>query len=302
MNNMIVNDEHTLSTLHELKVVFPIIELLLKESINEEELYNDKYKINFNTENLLLPDEEIVKKIKILLNAINLVGKPGNKIINIIVFKILSDNFNFVQRQSKFKITVLKKIDEYKLLNNDVISKLKEITYNEDFLNIVKKKINSSNIDSNTSKVNNINTDDIIKENIIDKLFNDNFEQFNIEINEEDKNIICTNHCLLNNLDNNKVLNFKLIHNYNINMFYKAINFVINQKDLKKEEIILTLFEIFLNNIELVNQNKTLKKNTLNFIFELVTKNFSDYDKYKKYTFDRNPLITINSLLKFYLE
>jgi hypothetical protein len=77
---------------------------------------------------------------------------------------------------------------------------------------------------------------------------------------------------------------------------------VINQEILEKEKIILTLFEIFINNIELVSNNKILKNNVLNFISELVSDNFSDYNKYKKYTFDRNPLVTLNSLINFYLK
>jgi hypothetical protein len=64
----------------------------------------------------------------------------------------------------------------------------------------------------------------------------------------------------------------------------------------------LALYEIFINNIKLVLSNIELKNLITNQIKLNLTFKLSNFEKYKKYNNNINPLITISRLLQFYFD
>jgi hypothetical protein len=260
---------------------YPILSLF--DKCNDDYVYNEiknnNFTIDFNNK-ITFEDLDLMIKIKNLISAMD--NLSGNKIkktvLSIIIIKTIIDNNNFLMKNEKFRITVFNKLIEFKEDEYETFEKIKEIT-------------------------NNINPIDICLE-LYNKIIKSNYslEKYIIKSYDIllDLNEISNTHSIL--LDNNdSKFNFKVTNEYDIEKFNHVIYTLI--KTSKNSEItMLALYEIFINNIKLVLSNIELKNLITNQIKLNLTFKLSNFEKYKKYNNNINPLITISRLLQFYFD
>jgi hypothetical protein len=245
------------------------------------EIKNNNFTINFNNK-IKFEDTNLINKIKSLLSAMNdLCGNKTKKmVITIIIMKTVIDNTSFLLKNEKFRQTVYKKLIEFKENEYESFEKIQQITNNINPIDICFESFN---------KINCIKSNYSLEQYIIKSY--DNL----LDINE-----ITNTHSILLDANNIK-FNFKVTNEYDTEKFNHIIYTLV--KASKNSVItILGLYEIFINNINLVLSNIKLK--------DLITKelkinlsfNLSDFEEYKKYNNNINPLITISRLLQFYFE
>lgn len=237
----------------------------------------ENHLVDFNNCDLKLENSEIVKIIKHLLESTNNArGKIRKIIFSIIIFHIIFSNIDFLKKHIKFKDVVYNKVIEFKNNDYEIFEKYKIITNNENFVDICERFFNILN--------------DKPKNMFVEKTFDEL-----IVIDEITK----SHSILLENYESK--FNFKVTNEYDSEKFYKII-YTLSKLNKDPTIILLTMYEIFINNIKIVLENNDLKEKIKKQIKEDVTYNLKIFEKYKSYNNNINPIITISRLLAFYLE
>lgn len=264
-----------------LQSEYPIIELNKYHQDHIE--YNiSNYSIDFNNYNMILTNNEFVKYLNYLLKCVfNEKKKIMKAIYSIIIFHIVFSNKIFLKTNEKFKLTVYNKLLEFKNDDLDELVKLKVLTNDQNVVDIC------LNIYNKMENKNNLNWS-------INQFVEKTFENL-IDINE-----IIKNHPILLENEDSK-FNFKVKNNYDIDRFNHYI-YTLSKSNKNQQIILLTIYEIFINNINLVLKNTELKIKIKLDLKNILIYDLQKFDKYKIYNNNVNPLITISRLINFYFE
>lgn len=261
---------------------------LCDNKYNEDSILNNikdiKYSINFNSHIILLEKNQILSLIKHLLEKTkNSIGKLKKMINTLLIFKILFDNPFFAKENNSFKNTVEIKLKEFRKSDVD----------NFNLLSPVNNNINP--LETMTQLFSIHFSDKLLLEML--------FEKFETVY---DLDYLCNNHLILSLHPESKIinvdikLNFKVINNLDKITFNK-VNYSISCL-INNEVCILAIYENFINNINYLQNNNKLKESAKNNLKHLINNYLSNFNKYKKYSNDTNPLIILNNLFTYLLN
>lgn len=266
---------------------YPLFELCDDKYDNKYILNNikdSKYAINFNSQKIILKNEEIINNIAYLLKTTNKICNKLKQVIHILImYKILFDNSYFLITNNKFKTVTYNKIVELKRDANNSFNHLSPVNNNINPLETILKLF--------SLYLNNIYSIEFIFEK------HETIYEMDYLCNN---NLILSLHPFSNIIHDDIILNFKVINNLDIVTFNK-IHYSISRLPLN-EVCILALYENFINNINYLQNNNELKENAKKNLRELINYNLSNFNKYKKYSYNINPLIILNNLFKFFLD
>ena len=113
---------------------YPLFELCNDKYDNKYILNNikdSKYAINFNSQKIILKNEEIINNIAYLLKTANKIRNKLKQVIYVLImYKILFDNSYFLITNNKFKTVTYNKIFELKRDANNSFNHLSPVNNN----------------------------------------------------------------------------------------------------------------------------------------------------------------------------
>lgn len=280
------NDEELIN---KISLYYPIGKLLFYD--DDIILKNcNKYKINYyEKKSSFVSDNDtellvILNSLVILIDSLN--TKTQKCIIICIIYKLLIDNYTILLSQPILLVAIKEKINEFKNMYYDEFEKIKIITDDINPIDIIIQIIDQIEKGINIF-------DQIKKNNCIDFFVGKTFDEL------LDISVLSKNHLILLNNDNIK-FNFKVINTYSITEIQHIIYTLSKNTELDIITIMLTIYEIFINNVDVIRKHLELTKKIKTFMQTEMLPKFSNFNKYSKYNNNINPIITINSLINFY--
>lgn len=298
----------TINTFDELKV-HPIYNKLVddypiinKYSKNVNLNDNVNIKLNYYNESIsnTLSKEILMKLLKFLVDQVEKSDRPDKIVISLLIFEIMLNHENFLLENRKFLSVCLNKAEEFKKINYNDFDNFKLYNNNINPLDIIYEKMYKLNtIDSH---VNNDKAEDI---NITREIPNEILSKYKLiydfEINDkiEKQKLKLKNSRNFNFKTNNNMLNEEEF-NLSFSIYLDILSSSNNSRNII--HVYILIFELFINNSDFIKKDELLKSFFCNKTKELIKSNFADFESFKIYNYNKNPLETVASLIRFYFN
>ena len=294
--------------------IFKLYDTFINDINNNNDINNtNDINIDFINKNIIMENNDIIKILKLILKLTESNSVNNTTLLFIIIYEIVLNNHVFVINNKKFLNTIYKKLNEFNTLHFELFNKYK--IYNNNInplttinniildkynylLDIVDNKNNQIEIDINTTIFKNLNEYLLNVEPLFSSINN-------IEQNEINNHPLLNYLCLKSNLC---VLNIKNAIKYDLIMIQKLLkSYILLLKKCTKNTnnyyiITLVIFEIILQNNDLIKTDNNIKSIFFNILNELIKNSLHEYDELKIYNYNINPLITVFKLYNYYFN
>jgi len=289
----------TINTFDELKV-HPIYNKLVddypiinKYSKNVKLNDNVNIKLNYYNESIsnTISKEILLKLIKFLVDLVEKSERQDKIVISLLIFEIMLNHENFLLQNKKFLSVCLSKVEEFKKINYNDFDNFKLYNNNINPLDIIYEKMYKLN-----TQESNIN----ITKEIPDEILSKYKLIYNSEINDKISNQkLKLQNCCNFNFKTNNMLNeeeFNLL----LGIYLDILSSSNNSRNII--HVYILIFELFINNSDFIKKDELLKSFFCNKTKELIKSNFADFESFKIYNYNKNPLETVASLIRFYFN